>query len=123
MTYSADLTPDLLSCQVQILLVSHDRCHSIGRNEFFLFLCQAQAHEAILEKSLLDQRPASVNAPIAMQISEYYQMAHLNLMKPGINSIVSKRFRVNLHSMINPFVSIVSKDCIASIPGSNLTYC
>jgi hypothetical protein len=30
-----------------------------------------------------------------MQVSEYCQMALLNLMKPGINSIVSKRFRVN----------------------------
>ena len=55
---------------------------------------QAQAHEAVLEKSLLDQRPPSVNAHIAMQISEYYQMALVNLMKPGISSIVSKKFRV-----------------------------
>ncbi|CAF1532781.1 unnamed protein product, partial [Rotaria sordida] len=73
-TYTSDLTPDLLTCQVHILL--------------------AQAHEAVLEKSLLDQRSPSVNAHVAMQISEYYQMAILNLMKPGINSIVSKRFRV-----------------------------
>ncbi|CAF4979087.1 unnamed protein product, partial [Rotaria sp. Silwood1] len=72
-TYTSDLTPDLLTCQVHILL--------------------AQAHEAVLEKSLLDQRAPSVNAHVAMQISEYYQMALLNLMKPGINSIVSKRFR------------------------------
>ncbi|CAF0965313.1 unnamed protein product [Adineta ricciae] len=72
-TYTSDLTPDLLTCQVHVLL--------------------AQAHEAVLEKSLLDQRAASVNAHIAMQISEYYQMALLNLTKPGINSIVSKRFR------------------------------
>ena len=56
---------------------------------------QAQAHETVLEKSLLDQRAPSVNACIAMQISEYYQMALLNLMKPGINSILSKRFRVS----------------------------
>jgi hypothetical protein len=55
---------------------------------------KAQAHEAVLEKSLLDQRAPSVNAHVAMQISEYYQMAILNLMKPGINSITSKRFRV-----------------------------
>ncbi|CAF3354792.1 unnamed protein product [Rotaria socialis] len=72
-TYTSDLTPDLLTCQVHILL--------------------AQAHEAVLEKSLLDQRAPSVNAHVAMQISEYYQMALLNLMKPGINSIVSKRFK------------------------------
>ena len=31
-----------------------------------------------------------------MQISEFYQMALLNLTKSGINSIVSKRFRVGL---------------------------
>jgi hypothetical protein len=60
----------------------------------FIYL-KAQAHEAVLEKSLLDQRPPSVNAHISMQISEYYQRALLNLMKPGINSIVSKRFRVS----------------------------
>ena len=29
-----------------------------------------------------------------MQISEYYQMALLNLTKPGINSIISKKYRV-----------------------------
>ena len=56
---------------------------------------QAQAHEAVLEKSVLDQRPASVNAHIAMQISEYYQRALLNLNKSGISSIVSKRSRVS----------------------------
>jgi hypothetical protein len=61
--------------------------------EIFIYL-KAQAHEAVLEKSLLDQRPPSVNAHVAMQIAEYYQQALLNLMKPGINSIVSKRFRV-----------------------------
>ncbi|CAF1254501.1 unnamed protein product [Rotaria sordida] len=72
-SYSADFTPELLTCQVDILL--------------------AQAHETVLEKSLFDQRPHSVNAHLAMQISEYCQMALLNLMKPGINSIVSKRFR------------------------------
>jgi hypothetical protein len=55
---------------------------------------KAQAHEAVLGKSLLDQRPPSVNAHIAMQISEYYQMALMNLMKPGMSSIVSKKFRV-----------------------------
>jgi hypothetical protein len=57
-------------------------------------ILKAQAHEAVLEKSILDQRPPSVNAHVAMQISEYYQMALVNLMKPGINSIASKRFRV-----------------------------
>ncbi|UJR14946.1 hypothetical protein I4U23_001927 [Adineta vaga] len=72
-TYTSDMTPDLLTCQVHILL--------------------AQAHESVLEKSLLDQRAPSVNAHIAMQISEYYQMALLNLTKPGINSIISKRYR------------------------------
>ncbi|CAF4180831.1 unnamed protein product [Rotaria sp. Silwood2] len=71
--YSTDFTPELLTCQVDILL--------------------AQAHEAVLEKSLLDQRPHSINAHLAMQISEYYQMALVNLMKPGINSIASKIFR------------------------------
>ncbi|CAF0888609.1 unnamed protein product [Adineta steineri] len=72
-TYTSDMTPDLLTCQIHILL--------------------AQAHEAVLEKSLLDQRAPSVNAHIAMQISEFYQMALLNLTKPGINSIISKKFR------------------------------
>ncbi|CAF4280092.1 unnamed protein product, partial [Rotaria sp. Silwood2] len=71
--YSTDFTPELLTCQVDILL--------------------AQAHEAVLEKSLLDQRPHSINAHLAMQILEYYQMALVNLMKPGINSIASKIFR------------------------------
>ncbi|CAF0735791.1 unnamed protein product [Adineta steineri] len=71
--YSLDFSSDILTCQVDILL--------------------AQAHEAVLEKSLLDQRPLSVNAHIAMQISEYYKTALANLMKPGINSIVSKKFR------------------------------
>jgi hypothetical protein len=59
---------------------------------------KAQAHETVLEKSLLDQRPASVNAHVAMQISEYYQMALSNLMKPGISSIISKRYRVGFNS-------------------------
>jgi hypothetical protein len=98
--YSVDLTQDVLTCQVDILLVF------ISTSSFFfwfqdfdLFL-KAQAHEAVLEKSLLDQRPPSVNAHIAMQISEYYQRALLNLMKPGINSIVSKKFRVGLQCII-----------------------
>ncbi|CAF1156375.1 unnamed protein product [Rotaria sp. Silwood1] len=71
--YSTDFTSELLTCQVDILL--------------------AQAHEAVLEKSLFDQRPHSINAHLAMQISEYYQMALLNLMKPGISSITSNKFR------------------------------
>ncbi|CAF4256660.1 unnamed protein product [Rotaria socialis] len=71
--YSVDFTPALLTCQVDILL--------------------GQAHEAVLEKSFLDQRPHSVNAHVAMKISDYYQMALLNLMKTEIASIVSKRFR------------------------------
>lgn len=37
-----------------------------------------------------------VNAHVAMQISNYYQTALTNLMKTGISSIVSKRFRVSL---------------------------
>ncbi|CAF0803217.1 unnamed protein product [Didymodactylos carnosus] len=71
--YTPDLSPDLLTYQFYVVL--------------------AQAHETVLEKSLLDQRPASVNAHIAMQISEYYQMALVSLTKPGINSIVSKKFK------------------------------
>ncbi|CAF1153019.1 unnamed protein product [Adineta ricciae] len=71
--YSLDFTPELLTCQVEILL--------------------AQAHEAVLEKSVLDQRPPSVNAHIAKQISEYYQMALSNLEKPEVNSIISKQYR------------------------------
>ncbi|UJR31730.1 hypothetical protein I4U23_019210 [Adineta vaga] len=71
--YSLDFTTELLTCQVDILL--------------------AQAHEAVLEKSVLDQRPPTVNAHIAMQISDYYQMALTNLMKPEVNSVISKRFR------------------------------
>lgn len=47
---------------------------------------------------MLDHRPASVNAHIAMEISEYYQRAQSNLMKPGMHSIVSKRFRVSCSS-------------------------
>ena len=81
--------------------------YSFGRVKFYFHIeefeipiyLKAQAHEAVLEKSLLDQRPPSVNAHVAMQISEYYQMALLNLMKPGMNSIVSKRFRVRFLSI------------------------
>lgn len=94
--YSIDLTPDLLTCQIDILLVD-DSFLFVVKFEMILLKFKAQAHEAVLEKSLLDQRPPSVNAHIAMQISEYYQRALLNLMKPGINSIVSKRFRVNFY--------------------------
>ncbi len=77
---------------------------------------KAQAHEAVLEKSLLDQRPPSVNAHIAMQISEYYQRALLNLMKPGINSIVSKRFRVRLSEKdFKDFFSLSGMACCINI--------
>jgi len=93
--YSVDLTPDLLTCQIDILLVIIFMVSKFSNWSFFFIYLKAQAHEAVLEKSLLDQRPPSVNAHISMQISEYYQRALLNLMKPGINSIVSKRFRVS----------------------------
>lgn len=45
---------------------------------------------------MFDQRPPTVNAHIAKQISEYYQSALNNLLKPDVQSIGGRRFRVIL---------------------------
>ncbi|KAL1124574.1 hypothetical protein AAG570_001198 [Ranatra chinensis] len=50
--------------------------------QFMYQLCLAQAQECILEKSMTDNRKATINARVAAQIVDYYNMA-LNALLQG----------------------------------------
>ncbi|XP_014253355.1 tyrosine-protein phosphatase non-receptor type 23 [Cimex lectularius] len=50
--------------------------------QFKYHLCLAQAQECILEKSMTDNRKATINAKVATQIVDYYNLALNALLQP-----------------------------------------
>lgn len=65
--------------------------------QFMYQLCLAQAQECILEKSMTDNRKATINAKVAAQIVDYYNLALNALLQgspedPAIIDIVGSKF-------------------------------
>ncbi|KAK9888812.1 hypothetical protein WA026_001035 [Henosepilachna vigintioctopunctata] len=57
---------------------------SIEVTQFMELVCLAQAQECILEKSMMDNRKASIIAKVAVQVVDYYKKAQI-LLQGGID--------------------------------------
>lgn len=56
-------------------------------------VCLAQAQECILEKSMLDNRKATIIAKVAVQVVDYYKQALLTLQNCGEDVIGGKTYK------------------------------
>lgn len=85
---------------------------------FKMNLMLAQAQECVLEKSIIDNRKATINAKVSAQVIDYYKVALANCEKAEFQNIVGSRkskdfkqyvqFKMSYYAALTYFYSCVS---------------
>ena len=101
--FYADYESDLLEWMSELMLVS--RIYSfffIHSITIFFSKSQAQAQECILEKSMLDNRKALINAKIAAQVALFYHQLHSSITsKPAVKDWLECDFYVHTFKVLS----------------------